>query len=373
MPVPLLVALVALVRFQRYRIARKAPYRFIFSSAGILASALTVHAISEATPLRSWLTGQRALPHAVLDIVVLLGGVAAAVASYFLVQAVIVGMANGLTDSAEARARARRPSPSSAPQVPAPVWTLENLFGDRASNVFILVTLAVAVGASLAHAVSPFFVIAFVPVAVRFTRTEQNLKSAHSKAHHDPLTGLPNRAGFDPAAELELLAGARSGRPTALLFLDIDHFKSWNEELGHLGGDQVLQTVARVIESQIRAGDMAARWGGEEFAILLPAAGRAEAQTVAERIRCAFATLRLVVTKPAGGEEVLINPEKLDGHGLTCSIGIALSPEHGIGLKALEDVASQTMRAAKQRGRNRVEITPAPSGPARISGEVAAG
>lgn len=371
LPVPLLVALVALVRFQRYRIARKAPYRFIFSSAGILASALAVHAISEATPLRSWLTGHSALPRTASGAIVLLAGIAVAVAAYFLVQAVIVGLANGLTDSAEARARAQRPSPSSAPQSPAPVWTLKNLFGDRASNVFIIVTLAVAVGATLAHAVSPFFLLAFVPVAVRFTRTEQNLKAVRSKAHHDTLTGLANRNGFDPAAELELLAGARAGRPTALLFIDIDHFKAWNEELGHLGGDQVLQAVARVIESQVRDGDLSCRWGGEEFAVLLPSADRDEAQTVAERIRRAFATMQLVVTKPAGGEEVLINSEKLDGAGFTCSIGIALSPEHGLGLHELEDVASRTMKTAKQGGRNQVATAPSATHASRVSDEMA--
>ncbi|WP_336159884.1 GGDEF domain-containing protein [Amycolatopsis sp. VC5-11] len=372
LPVPLLVALVALIRFQRYRIARKAPYRFIFSSAGILASALAVHAISEEMPLRSWLTGRRALPHTQSEALVLLGGIVAAVATYFLVQAVIVGLANGLTDSAEARARARRPSPSSAPAAPAPVWTLENLVGDRASNVFILVTLAVAVGATVAHSVSPFFVLAFVPVAVRFTRTEQNLKSAYSKAHHDTLTGLLNRNGFDPAAELELLAGTRAGRSTALLFLDIDHFGAWNGKLGHLGGDQVLQAVGRVIESQVRDGDLSCRWGGEEFAVLLPAADQHEAQAVAERIRYAFATMRFVVTKPAGGEEVLINDEKLDGAGFTCSIGIALSPEHGIGLTELEDVASLTMKTAKQGGRNQVAIAPGATRASHASDEMAA-
>lgn len=371
LPVPLIVVLVLVVRIQRYLIARKAPYRFTFSTAAIIASALGVHEVAEVMGLHPWLVGERALPHQLVgQTPLLLGGLAAAVATYFLVQAVIIGIANGLTDMGEARIRARKaPTPSSAlPTSPPRIWTLENLLGDKHSNAFILTTLAVAVGATLAQAVSILLLGVFVPIAVRFTKVEQALKQKQAESRHDHLTGLLTRLPFDAAAELELLADRQAGRSSALLFLDIDLFKGWNTDLGHLGGDQVLQALPQVMRAQVRAEDLLCRWGGEEFVIIMPNTTQVEALAAAERIRVGFATMALTIRRPAGGRREVINPRRVEGEGFTISIGVAMAPTHGSGLEELKDVASLAMAAAKKQGRNRVTLAPGTAGRALSEG-----
>ncbi len=362
LPVSLLLLLVVILRVQRYLIARKPAFRFIFSSAAIIASALGVHVAADAMGVRPWLIGEQPLPHRLdSQTTLLLGGLAVAVAIYFLVQAIIIGIANGVTDTAEARIRAAKPStPSSAPQdghANARIWTLENLVGDWATNKFILTTLAVAVSATVAQAVSLPLLVVFVPIAVRFTRIEQTLKVLRAQMREDNL-GLLARSEFDAIASLELLALVRAEQSAALLFVDIDHFKSWNTRLGHYGGDQVLLVVPQVIRSQVRAGDLVCRWGGEEFVMLLPNTTRDEALAIAERIRVGFATMDLRVRKAAGGSPLVINKRRKEGEGFTLSIGVAMAPEHGTELEDIAEMADQALEYSKQNGRNQVTFAP---------------
>jgi len=104
----------------------------------------------------------------------------------------------------------------------------------------------------------------------------------------DPLTGLYNRRYFDAELEAEIDRVARSGEAALLLMLDIDHFKSVNDTYGHNAGDQVLQAVAKTLQSCVRPMDTLARFGGEEFAVVLPACMPTFGRTVAERIRRAI-------------------------------------------------------------------------------------
>ncbi len=101
----------------------------------------------------------------------------------------------------------------------------------------------------------------------------------------DPLTGLPNRRALEMALEREMARVERGERPFSLILLDLDDFKAINDRHGHAYGDEVLKRVARYLKGHIRQGDLVARWGGEEFALLLPATGPEEALRVAERIR----------------------------------------------------------------------------------------
>jgi diguanylate cyclase (GGDEF)-like protein len=100
----------------------------------------------------------------------------------------------------------------------------------------------------------------------------------------DPLTGALNRRGFEDAANVALAASGRDGRAVALLVLDLDHFKAYNDEHGHVAGDHLLRHVARSIETVLRPGDTVARIGGDEFAVLLPGAGQEVSAVVAQRI-----------------------------------------------------------------------------------------
>jgi len=162
----------------------------------------------------------------------------------------------------------------------------------------------------------------------------------------DPLTGVHNRRYFDQRLDEEINRAARTQKPISCLFLDIDHFKKFNDEYGHQIGDRVLQEVASIIKSQMRRSDVMARYGGEEFAALLTNTDNKLATEIAERIRYIIAdneydlseTIRTTITISAGVATML--PE----HG--CDI-----EETGQKLIARADSA---LYEAKDKGRNQV-------------------
>jgi diguanylate cyclase (GGDEF)-like protein/PAS domain S-box-containing protein len=159
----------------------------------------------------------------------------------------------------------------------------------------------------------------------------------HHLAHHDALTGLPNRAAFIDRAN-QLLAQARSqGQALALLFVDLDHFKRVNDSLGHPAGDTLLQTVAERIIGCVREADVVARFGGDEFVLLLD--GPAADATVAE------VAGKLVA---AVGAPVLLEGASIS---VTPSIGVALFPAHGDSAAELIKHADTAMYQAKSQGR----------------------
>ncbi len=165
----------------------------------------------------------------------------------------------------------------------------------------------------------------------------------HYQAHHDALTGLPNRTAFMERLD-GLIAGSRSKtsrgeavEPMALLFIDLDHFKRVNDSLGHLAGDVLLRTVAKRITSCLRQTDLVARFGGDEFMVLLPDAGsHAEVEEVAGKLLGA-------VEAPVSVESWPLS--------VTPSVGIALFPEDGTTADALIKNADTAMYQAKARGR----------------------
>ncbi len=168
----------------------------------------------------------------------------------------------------------------------------------------------------------------------------------------DRLTGIMNRRGFEGAAELALAQARRRKEPTCLAVIDLDRFKEVNDRHGHAAGDQVLQLVARELETGLRAGDVVGRLGGDEFVIVLPATVLGEGERVAERLRLGLASqplrigsLTFPVTASFGVVEI--------GGGTQTSIERAL------------EVADAALYRAKGAGRNRVEILR--PGPVRLS------
>lgn len=164
----------------------------------------------------------------------------------------------------------------------------------------------------------------------------------HHLAHHDSLTGLPNRSAFIERAD-ELLERARAeGRPLALMFLDLDHFKRVNDSLGHPVGDMLLRTVAGRITDTLREADLVSRFGGDEFVLLLH--GEASEQSVVE------VATRLLAAVGA--------PLDVEGSAIsvTPSIGVALFPAHGGNAAELIKHADTAMYRAKSRGRASVEF-----------------
>jgi diguanylate cyclase (GGDEF)-like protein len=162
---------------------------------------------------------------------------------------------------------------------------------------------------------------------------------AERLAERDPLTSLLNRRGFNQQATTLWSSSERKPRPLALIMLDLDHFKGLNDQYGHDFGDLALQAVAKLLEGTCRNGDLMARWGGEEFLLLLPETGLPEARALAERLRLAIQALAL----QASGQPVR----------LSCSFGVAerTQQEH---LEHLINEADRRMYIAKQSGRNRV-------------------
>ncbi len=137
----------------------------------------------------------------------------------------------------------------------------------------------------------------------------------------------------------------RESTPFALLFLDIDHFKAFNDSLGHMAGDAALREVGLTLRGALSSSGTAGRWGGEEFLALLPGADMEHALGMAERVRASIAAR---VFSIAGGLH------------LTCSVGVAALPRHARNWTSLVDAADRAMYEAKRGGRDRVcAATPA--------------
>jgi diguanylate cyclase (GGDEF)-like protein len=159
------------------------------------------------------------------------------------------------------------------------------------------------------------------------------------RAHHDALTGLANREHLAAEIERGLARAARHGHRLALLFIDLDGFKSLNDGLGHAAGDRLLADVGRCLRQTMRAEDFVARFGGDEFVVLVEAPRHAgDAASAAEAVITAIARLPV----PAGIGEARI----------TASVGIAMYPEHASDAAGLLEVADAAMYRAKRAGGN---------------------
>ncbi|WP_432695550.1 diguanylate cyclase domain-containing protein [Marinobacterium sp. YM272] len=179
-------------------------------------------------------------------------------------------------------------------------------------------------------------------------KMEQELQEANRKlealSYRDGLTGIANRRLYDQTLEREWNRALRNGTPLSLVIVDIDHFKDYNDQCGHLQGDQCLIQVAGALGGvACRASDLFARYGGEEFALLLPDTGREAARDIAER--CRRKVLDLAILHPASSA----------GNMVTISAGVAcITPEEGGDISQLFEVADRMLYQAKRNGRNRI-------------------
>ncbi len=176
----------------------------------------------------------------------------------------------------------------------------------------------------------------------QFNRMAESIQSLTTKLEHlgltDGLTGIYNRRFFDQMLPREVSRSQRLGAQVSLLMLDIDHFKRFNDRLGHPAGDEALRTLVRTVGQRLRGMDFVARYGGEEFAVVLPGADRESALATAERLRSAMESATFGL--PANSER------------LTVSIGVAVYPGDADDASGLIAAADAALYAAKRAGRN---------------------
>jgi diguanylate cyclase (GGDEF)-like protein len=217
----------------------------------------------------------------------------------------------------------------------------EALVGDFAEhNLGIVITVLLAV--------TPAFAIFAVPLwlLVRRFMVHPHLVA---RARIDGKTGLLNSSSWESEATAEIARAIRQDTPLSVALMDLDHFKKVNDTHGHLAGDIVLRAVTDAIGSLLRSYDLAGRFGGEEFIVLLPNASQTDAFRVAERLRTHVAGLSIPVTSD-GDDGACVT--------VTISIGVAALDSTRHELTNLVAAADAALYRAKQEGRNRTRVTP---------------
>jgi diguanylate cyclase (GGDEF)-like protein len=237
----------------------------------------------------------------------------------------------------------------------------EALLADFAEfDLGVLITIVVGVNPAL-----EVFAVPTVLLIRRFMMHEQLL----AQSRIDTKTGLLNSSTWETEATAEVVRAIRTRSPLSLALIDIDHFKAVNDTHGHLVGDQVLRAVTDAIREHLRSYDLAGRFGGEEFVVLLPQAGQADAVNIAERLRTRIAAMAIPV-RNGGDENADGNPDEnpaedncaeveaaADRHRthvrLTISVGVAALNDSTRELNDLMAAADAALYYAKQTGRNK--------------------
>ncbi|CAM4329975.1 diguanylate cyclase [Deinococcus marmoris] len=191
----------------------------------------------------------------------------------------------------------------------------------------------------LAQMVAETVALAFMNLRLRETLRQQSIR--------DPLTGLFNRRYLEETFERELRRATRYSDPIGIIMLDVDHFKRFNDTYGHEAGDALLQELGSVLKISIRGEDVACRYGGEEFALLLPGANLEQTLNRAEAVRNAVELMQVTSRGQCLGS-------------VTVSLGVAAFPQHAGNLNDLLRAADFALYRAKQEGRNRSLAAAAP-------------
>jgi diguanylate cyclase (GGDEF)-like protein len=262
------------------------------------------------------------IPHGPPGLIVLLG----AATVYWLVSVVVAVAAVMMAD---------------------PLLTVRQAVGDPAEQVVVAASLGLATALAVMLAWEPWLIV--VPMIIVFPlHRALLLPHFQQAARTDGKTGLLTAGFWREEACRELERARRLAEPLGVLMLDLDHFKAFNDRMGHLVGDQLLRAVADELRSETRPYDLVGRFGGEEFVILLPGVGAPQVEHIADRIRERISRLRVLVD---GAHDP---PVTVDG--ISVSIGAAVRPNDGDDIDRLVLAADGALLAAKAAGRDRVRL-----------------
>lgn len=184
---------------------------------------------------------------------------------------------------------------------------------------------------------------AYIGLMAAAIRSVRFMAATRRTAITDALTGIYNRRFFDEVLDKQMALASRRNEPLSTLLVDLDHFKDFNDTYGHMTGDRVLQQVASVLKASLRLSDVLTRYGGEEFAIIMPMTDIADAIKKANKIRLCVES------------EDFANIVTGKTFKITISIGVATFPEHGGKPETLMNTADRALYKAKRGGRNRAE------------------
>ncbi|MCS7482047.1 diguanylate cyclase [Umezawaea endophytica] len=299
--------------------ASRPPHRCVFTVSMMILAALAANGVSHASGLREHLLA--GTPSGLLDLV----GIVGAAAAQWGVNSLLVGVVIAIT---------------------VKLRKIGEALGSGADNLLEVGQLALGAFVALAVAWWPGFALPMVVAAVALHRTVL-IHQLELAARTDNKTGLLNAESWHLQARLELQRTRDRQTPSTmgLFMIDVDHFKDINDRYGHQVGDTVLREIASTLAGSVRRGDSVGRFGGEEFAVLLPMVERAEALAIAERVRAQV--FGLVIDDCLGGTVT----------GLGVSIGVAIWPE--IDEDTLEGVlaaADSALYEAKRLGRDQVQL-----------------
>jgi diguanylate cyclase (GGDEF)-like protein len=332
-PVYALIVPIARVSLTQWRV-RKAPlYRRVFTAAAVGlsygAASVVFHGLAGLAPAG----GGGTLGHS--TVWTLLVGLCAVI-QWVLNNALVVAAVKGSDRTADIRAA---------------FFNGEAIYNSIAETcAAVLVTFAVAGNLLLAFAA--------LPVVGLLQRSLSHVKLV-SDARTDSKTGLLNAATWDRESAAEVVRAVRTQSPLAIVMVDIDKFKNVNDTYGHLVGDQVLKEIANTLNTLLRDYDLAGRFGGEEFSLLLPQTRAVDAFRIAERVRANIASLSIIAPGATGGERVQV----------TVSIGVAaLDSGSKRELSELVAAADAALYRAKAGGRDQVQMISTTRGLSAASG-----